>query len=248
MGDDDIFDTENLPQFIKFIKEHNNLGYILKTHAFIHSDGSVELFKYYPNDTFFEPGVFSYQSLFRKSVFISGFCINRKYALPFQTEIFDGTLLYQLYLLAEVTLLHPSAYCSIPLTIQNENLRCAPLFGSSESEQKLYTPGKITVENSLNFMSGYINITNYIDRKHNIESTKFIKNNFSKYSYPVISIQRDKGRIVFMDYCKKLEELMHINQTFYYYIYYYSLLIFGRRICDKAIIIIKKLLGRTPNL
>lgn len=248
MGDDDVFDFDNLPKFIEFLRVNSDLGYVLKTHSFIHANGSKEFFRYYSEDTFFPPGVDSYQALFRKSVLISGFCIKRAYALPFQTDQFDGSLLYQLYLLAEVTLLYPSAYCSIPLTIQDESLRGVPLFGSSESEKELYTPGVITVDNSINFMLKYFEVTKFIDKKHKINSTNYTKLSFSKYSYPVISIQRDKGRKIFIDYCKRLESLIQINQSFYYYIYYYSLLIFNRRFCDNTIILLKRIIGKTPQL
>lgn len=248
MGDDDKFDTENLPRFIQFLKEHKELGYVLKTHTFIHKNGQRELFKYYPENKFFEKGEESYQSLFRKSVFISGFCLKREFALPFQTTRFDGGLLYQLYLLAEITLHHPSAFCDVPFIIQDESLRGVPMFGSSETEKDLYTPGTVTVENSLNFMKGYFDITGFMDKKYSIKSTEFMKMNFSKYSYPVISIQRDKGRKVFSDYCKRLEENIQINQSVYYYIYYYFLLLFGRKFCDQGIVSLKKMLGSTPNL
>ncbi|MFT4062762.1 MAG: glycosyltransferase family 2 protein [Edaphocola sp.] len=248
MGDDDVFDTPNLPAFIGFLKEHTDLGYILKTHTFIHQNGERELFKYFPDTKFFEPGPEAYQTLFRKSVFISGFCIKRAAALPYQTHRFDGGLLYQLYLLAEVTLKYPSAFCAIPLTIQDERLRGVPMFGSSEREKNLYKPGEITVENSLNFMKGFFDITGYIDQVHGLQSSVFMKKNFSKYAYPVLSVQRNKGRKIFRKYCKQLENSIQINQTIYYYVYYYGLLAFGKRFCDQAIVKMKKILGSTPNL
>ncbi|PZF72728.1 glycosyltransferase family 2 protein [Taibaiella soli] len=248
MGDDDLFETENLPSFIQFLKNHPELGYVLKTHTLIHRDGTKELFKYFPEDKFFEKGVDAYQTLFRKSVLISGFCVKRAYAALLQTDQFDGTLLYQLYLLAEVTLHHPSAFCSIPLTCQDESLRAVPLFGSSDTEKSLYKPGEITVANSLNFMDGFFKITAYIDAKYGLRSSGFMKRSFSKYAYPVISIQRNKGSKTFRNYCKQLEERIDINQSFYYYIYYYSLLFFGKSFCDKMIVRLKRVLGSTPNL
>jgi len=248
MGDDDVFYTENLPKFIAFLKKHNDLGYVLKTHTFIHKNGNREDYKYYPTDKFFPAGAEGYQELFRKSGLISGFCIKREFVLPIQTDRFDGCLIYQLYLLAELALNHPSAYCSIPLVIQDDNLRGTPLFGSSETEKALYVPGEITVESSLRFIDGHFKITSFIDEKYNLKSTVELKKNFSKYSFPIISFQRGRGRTIFRYYCKQLEERIQINQTFYYYIYYYALLLFGKNFCDQSIVEIKKILGRTPNL
>lgn len=248
MGDDDVFYTENLPKFIEFLKTHPDLGYILKNHTLIHKNKEKEEYRYYPNDTFFRKGLDGYLSLFRKSGFISGFCIQREFVSSIQTNIFDGCLIYQLYLLAELTLNHPSAYCSIPLVIQDENLRGEPLFGTSEIEKDLYKPGEITVESSLRFIDGHFKITEYIDKKYNLDSTKELKKNFSKYSFPILSFQRGRGRKIFKYYTHELIKRVQINQTFYFYIYYYSLLLFGKKFCDQSIVVIKRVLGRTPNL
>ena len=248
MGDDDEFNTPNLSLYINFLKKNLNLGYILKSHTYKHSNGKIENFKYYSETKFFEKGIKTYQELFRKSVFISGFCFRRDYALPYQTDRFDGGLLYQLYILAEITLKYPSAYCDIPLTIQDESLRGKPMFGSSKSEEDLYKPGEITVGNSLNFVENFFSISSYIDNKYSLNSTKFIRRDISKYSYPILSIQREKGIKVFKNYCNQLIERVKINESFYYYIYYYSLLILGKNICDKIIIKIKNLFKHTPNL
>lgn len=248
MGDDDQFNTPNILPFIEFIKNNNSLGYILKTHKYIHRNGKEEIFKYYPKTKYFIKGSDTYQELFRKSVFISGFCLKREYALLYQTDRFDGGLLYQLYLLAEITLNYPSAFCDISLIIQDEQLRGKPMFGSSSTEELLYKPGEITVENSLNFVNNFFSITEYIDKKYSLKSTDYIRKDISKYSYPILSIQRSKGKKIFKQYCTQLEKGIEINRSVYYYIYYYSLLIFGKSFCDQIIVRLKNILGSTPNL
>lgn len=248
MGDDDAFVDGGLAAFMKFLKSNDQLGYVLKTHMFIHKDGKQELFKYFDSDTFFEAGEMSVHTLFRKSVLISGFCIKRNFCLPHLIDNFDGTLLFQLYLLAEVCLSHPSAFCSIPLTVQTELLRQTPMFGSSEAEKDLYKPGTITPLNSINFMKGFFRITNYIDEKYKLNVTKAIRKDFSKYSYPVLSIQREKGLNIFIKYIKDLIKTIQIHRSVYFYIYSLALIIFGVKICNGVIMLIKKVLGKTPRL
>jgi abequosyltransferase len=248
MGDDDILEKENFLAFIKFCKENKQLGYILKRHTYIHGDGAKEPFRYFNEHKYFDKGDAACKILFRKSVFISGFCFKREAALPYLIDIFDGTLLYQLYILSEITLKYPSAYCDIPLTIQAEDMRGIPMFGSSLAENKLYTPGTITIDNSINFMTGYLKIARYIDSKYNIGFLKFLRNDISKYSYPILSIQRDKGIKLFLGYCKRVEEELQINESIYYSIYKWSLVFLGRNNCDKIIYHLKKILGKTPAL
>ncbi len=246
MGDDDIFVPGVLDKFILFLKEHNDLGYVLRSYNVIHYGGETEKFRYFEGNKFFDPGFYAYLSLFRKSVFISGFTIKRELAKRFLIGDFDGTLLFQLYLAAEVVLKFPSAYFDEPLTNAYEK-ELKPEFGSSEAEKKFYTPGAITIENSINFMKGFLKIADYIDKKYNFNSAEIIQWDISKYSYPVLSIQRDKGLKEFLRYVKELNKL-GFNITIYYYIYIIALILFGKKFCDYSIFFIKKILGKTPEL
>jgi glycosyltransferase involved in cell wall biosynthesis len=244
MGDDDVFVPRALDKLIEFLEQHLELGYVLKSHRFYHADGKVEPFKYYPSTQLFEAGFDTYISLFRKSVFISGFTINREFASQHLVTEFDGTLLMQLYLLAEVVLEHPAAYFDEPLTQANEG--GTPFFGSSDSEKDLYTPGTITVENSLNFLRGFFKITQALDNKYDLASTELVKKDMSKYFYPSLAIQRNGGIKRYFGYVKQLRKIGFGG--FYFNLYVFALVVFGKKICDSVIVMLKKILGRTPEL
>lgn len=245
MGDDDTFIPNTLDKLIYFLEKNNSLGYVLKSHQYIFKDGRVEKFRYFDGNQIFKAGEDTYIELFRKSVFISGFTINRNYIKDLLVDNFDGGLLFQLYLLAEVSLNHDCAYFDTPLTQAFEE--GIPFFGNSESEKGLYTPGTITIENSLNFLKGFFNITRFIDAKYNLNSTDKIKTNMSKYFYPSLAIQREKGLKEFFRYVKELNKI-GFNCTIYYYIYLIALAVFGKRTCDSIIVFLKKILGKTPKL
>lgn len=247
MGDDDEFVAGGIDKLIKFLENNKsyNLGYVLKTHLLLHSNGKTELFKYFSSDRIFPHGQETYITLFRRSVFISGFTFRRSFALLYMTDDFDGTLLFQLYLLAELTMNYNAVFFSEPIVFQYEG--GIPFFGSSESEKKLYDVGEITIRNSINFMMGFFKITQFIDQKYNINSTDLIRKEFSKYSYPVLSIQRRAGIKNFLEYAKKLK-VIGIDNSIYYYIYFVALLLLGEQRCNSIIVRIKRLLGRTPIL
>ena len=69
----------------------------------------------------------------------------------------------------------------------------------------------------------------------------------SKYFYPSLAIQREKGLEEFFRYVKELNKI-GFNITIYYYIYLVSLTLFGKKICDSTIVLLKRLLGKTPRL
>lgn len=246
MGDDDVFIVGALDKLIKFLRTNDDAGYVLRSYEVVHYNGTTEKFRYFEENKFFQAGYETYTMLFRKSVFISGFTIKRDFILPYLINDFDGTLLFQLYLAAEVVLKYPSAYFDEPLTQQYEK-ELKPEFGSSEAERKFYTPGTVTIENSINFMKGFLKIAGYLDKKYNFYSAVIIQKDISKYSYPVLSIQREKGLKEFFRYVKELNKLS-FNITIYYYVYVVALALFGKKSCDNLITMIKKILGRTPRL
>lgn len=245
MGDDDMFIPGRLEQYVEYVKKHTDCGYILRSYQNVAADGSVTEFKYFDSDKVFEPSDDTYVSMFDKSVFISGFTIKRAYAKAFETDQFDGSLLYQLYLLAEVCRIYPSAYFNTPITQALEG--GTPFFGNSESEKGLYDPGEISFRNSVNFMRWYVKIVDFIAEKYHNTTNITIKHNMSKYSYTFMCVQRNKGLTVFNQYVRELRS-MGFGGSIYFYIYYVGLVFLGEKRCTKIISMIKKMIGHRPNI
>ena len=245
MGDDDMFIPGRLDGFIDYVSEHRDCGYILRSYQNVYSDGSVAEFKYFDGNREFSPAPDTYISMFDKSVFISGFTIKREYAKVEESDKFDGSLLYQMYLLTEVCRKYPSGYYNTPITQAIEG--GTPFFGNSESEKDLYDPGEISVRNSVNFMKWYCKVVDYSAEKYQDDTNRRIKHNMSKYSYNFMCVQRNRGVKTFNDYVKDLKQ-MGFGTSVYFYLYYIGLLVFGEKKCTKTIQFIKKKMGRRPHL
>lgn len=248
MGDDDEFVPGQLDRFIEYLKANPDLGYVLRSYRSVHENGSVELFRYFDGNQRFAPGEDAYVALFRRSVTIAGFTFRRALAADFLTDRFDGTLLYQLYLMAELTLRHPSGYCDVPVASVTQTFRLdKPQFGASDAEKGLFEPGKVTPRNSVNFMKGFFKITRDIDEHHGLRSTDRVRQELSKYSYPILSIQRKRGLRAFIEYIRLLDREVGINRTLHYYVYAAALILLGEGLCDRLIVRFKRVLGRTPH-
>lgn len=247
MGDDDEFVPGALSKVSDFLKDHPELGYILKSHFTIFGPDLKEPFRYFPGTQFFEPSPDSYIKLFRRSVFIAGFMIQRKLILPFLTDRFDGSMLIQLYFLAEVVLKHRSAYLDLPFTQQYASHEHNKKDVMYDRGKKVFVARKPTFDISLNFLKSFSKITEFMDAKYGLNSTQLIKNDMSKYFYPSLSVHRPSGIIAFLKYVAELNKL-GFNCTIYYYIYVVLLLIFGKRVCDRGILALKRLIGHTPQL
>lgn len=249
MGDDDLFVPGALHRFLDFLFEHRDKKYILRSYVVVHPDGAVENFKYLKKTTVLPPGEETVAWLFKRSVSIAGFTISKDEAKAVATDRLDGTLLYQVYLMAEVCLKNESIFCDIPTAQVVQSFRNGkPMFGSSDREKKRYTPGIISQENSINFAKSYFEITDYLDTKNETNLTKCVKKQLSKYSYPFLSIQRKHGISLFLSYAKRLETELGFGCTSYFYIYKWALTLLGEKNCDRLILYVKNTFGYTPNL
>jgi len=248
MGDDDLFVPGALNRFLQFISEHEDKKYILRSYIVVHPDGCIENFRYLRNTTVLPPGEETVAWLFKRSVTICGFTISRDDAFRVSTTELDGTLLYQVYLMAQVCLEHESIYCDFPVVQAVQSFRDdKPMFGSSEAEKSRYTPGTVSQDNSINFTKAYFELTEYLDQQHGTRLTSRVKTDLSKYSYPFLSIQRKRGLGSFLQYAKRLESEVGFGCTPYYFLYKWGLVLLGEKFCDRLILYVKKAYGATPN-
>jgi glycosyltransferase involved in cell wall biosynthesis len=248
MGDDDRFVPGALFKFIQFLRRNRDKPYVLRAYVTQHPDGRTEYFRYLPKTTLLTRGETTVAWLFKRSVTICGFTISKAEALKYSTTELDGTLLYQVYLMAQVCLRNDSIYCDIPVVNAVQTFReDKTMFGSSDMEKSRFSVGSVSHDNSINFTKAYFDVTEYLDQQHGTNLTKLVRLNLSKYSYPFLSIQRKRGIPSFLRYAKRLEVETGIGCTVYYYIYKWTLLLFGERVCDKFISRIKRAVGHTPN-
>ncbi len=248
MGDDDLFVPNALDLYLQFLLKNLDKKYVLRSYLTVHPDGKTEQFRYLPRISTIPLGVVSVAWIFKRCVTICGFTISRDDALKFSTCELDGTLLYQVYLMAQVCLFNDSVYYDLPFVRAVQSFRKnEPNFGASESERNRYTPGSISQDNSVNFTQAYFEVTEYLDRQHGTQLTEMVRRNLSKYSYPFLSIQRKHGVVAFLKYAKRLELEAGFGCTFYFYIYKWALVVLGEAACDRIIIHIKNVVGHTPD-
>jgi len=249
MGDDDWFQPGQLGKYLDFLEGHRDVGYVLRSFYSAHPDGELEAFHYLPRTTRLRSGIETCAWLFKRSVSISGVTFRRSSIVRLATDEFDGTLLYQVYLAAEVSYAEPSIYCEIPAAVARQSFRDdLPNFGVAEAERSRYQPGSVTVQNSINFTKSYFEISRAFDTKHGTDLTARIRLDLSKYAYPFLSIQRKRGWLAFWKYSRRLAAETQLDATWHYTFYVLALLFLGERVCDKGIMCIKRLLGRTPSL
>lgn len=246
MGDDDLMKKGAISKIEEVLIKNSDVGFILRSWDEIDlKDKPTLVQKYYSKSQLFSPGEETVVNFYRKSVFFSGLVIHRQSALKYETDKVDGKLLYQLYLLSNILLDKPGYYIA---DIMATHIKGGEhFFGSSEIEKGKFEPKKLTIEHSLNFMQGFIEIAHMIDIERGTCLQNKIIIDLSKYSYGFLVVQRKNGIRHFIKYINGLRK-MEYGKTIYFYIYITLLLILGTLLSDKLISFIKSKSRSIPKL
>ncbi len=245
MGDDDLMYEGALARLGMVIEKHPDIGVILRSSIAIdrNSGRIINTFRYFNSDRFFPAGVETIITFFRRSVFISGMTFHRMESIKYDTDRFDGTLLYQLYLAGNILMTMNGYYINDYISVGRSS--GTHYFGTAEKEKSRFTPELRLPEHSLNFMKGMFDIAMAIERDRKVPVFGGIVKDIGNYSYPILSIQARRSNKSFAKYAFKLARF-GLWKNMLFWLYFAALLLFGPGPCDKLILIIKKTIGHTP--
>lgn len=244
MGDDDLMCVGALKRVGEALEKHDRVGVLLRSYISIEKETKkiIQYYKYFDSDRFFEAGPETVITFYRRSVVISGMTINRQAALKWESDKFDSTLLYQLYLVANILIEMNGVYLAEPIALYRTG--GIHRFGSSEIERGKFEPEVTAPEHSLNFMQGMFEIAHSIGESHGEQIYKKIVADLGNYSYGFLAIQA-KNKKGFLWYSYKLAR-MGLWKNKMFVIYVLLLLCFRPRFIDFMIGHIKRKMGKTP--
>lgn len=247
LGNDDLLAPNALQTLTEILYRVSDCGVIVRTYATFEKSPTEykQIFRYFPDELVIPPGAQAIATGYRRSVVIPGMVLHRESALSVSTDQFDGTLLYQLYLVGMIL-----AKKSVVFTPEIIGLRRdgnAPDFGNSKSEQGKFTPKEQTPESSLHFMAGMLEIAMYVQRSTGLAVYEPILSDIGAYSYPILSIQANKSKLLLLRYGINLGKLGLWKHPLFY-VYFSLLLVLGVNRADSLIKWVKQYLGYTPRL
>jgi glycosyltransferase involved in cell wall biosynthesis len=247
MGNDDVMCPGALAAVASAVARHQNVGVVLRSYAAFDESPEkvVQEFRYFAQETFFPAGEETIATIFRRSVVISGMVVHREAARRYASDRFDGSLLYQLYLVASILTVMNAVY--LPTILAFYRNGGVPDFGNSEKERGKFVPKEHTPESSLHFMRSMLDIVRYVEGQHGVKIFQPILRDIGNYSYPILAIQADKSILVFWNYARQLGAMgFWANKMFYVYLLLLSIL--SPKVIDRFIGVIKRRLGYTPVL
>ena len=247
MGNDDLMCAGALTTIADATRRHPECGVVVRTYATFDQNPTIlkQVFRYYPEEHVVPAGQQAIAVAYRRSVVIPGMVIHRDSAAALATTEFDGTLLYQLYLVGRI--LAKRSVVFIPQIIALRRDGVAPDFGHSEAEKGKFVPQDQTPESSLHFMAGMLQIAEHVDTATGLPVFAAIRHDIGSYSYPILSIQAKRSKWVFLRYGLALGR-MGFWRSPLFHAYFLALLLLGPDRVDALIIWIKNRLGYTPRL
>lgn len=247
MGNDDLLCENAFARIAAAVNQQSNCGVVVRSYASFESDPkqTKQVFRYFPRQHVLPAGAQAIFTAYRRSVVISGMVIHRDAARVVATDRFDGTLLYQLYLVGMVLSTHSVVF--VPEVIALRRDGTPPDFGNSEVEKGKFVPHDQTPESSLHFMRGMLDIARHIEVTLGLKVFEAIRADIGNYAYPILSIQAKRRRAVFWGYGVSLAGLGFWRYPLFH-LYFVGLLLLGADRTDRVIGRIKKKLGYTPRL
>ncbi|MEO8033449.1 MAG: glycosyltransferase family 2 protein [Acidobacteriota bacterium] len=247
MGNDDLMCEGALMRVATALRAHPDTGVVLRTYASFDGepDRINQVFRYFEGERTFEPGASTIVTFFRRSVVLPGMVLHRAEAIRHATADFDGTLLYQLYLVGRI--LAERSGLSLPEVLTLYRNGGIPYFGNSAVERANFVPGIITPAGSLHFMASMLRIAAAVEERTGFRVYRPIVKDLSNYSFPFIAIQAHQPWPVFARYAWQLGRLGFARHPLFH-VYLLSVVTLGPPRVESLIRMIKKRLGRTPAL
>lgn len=227
MGNDDLMSPGALDVCAKALTCYPNIGVLIRSYAWFTRDSSKldQVVRYFDGERFFGAGPETVVTFYRRVGAVSGIVIRRDAANKLGTEKYDGTVYYQMYLVANILLDFNGVY--VPdVTVLCRNSE-PPDFGNSVSEKTEFTPGSFSPSSRIHMIKSvfYIAKSVEVDRKVPIYSA--IVSDFGNYSYPILAYHADQPINVFYRYYIDLAKLgLWANPLFHFY--FLGLLFLGK--------------------
>jgi glycosyltransferase involved in cell wall biosynthesis len=247
MGNDDLMCPGALRRIADVVTRYPDVGVVLRSYEAFRCtpDNIVRTARYFEGEKFFPAGAATAATFFRRCVVIPGVVVHRASAAAVATNRFDGTTLYQIHLVANILMRRNGVSVPEILTLYRDD--GIPEFGNSAAEVGRFVPNAQTIDSSLSFMGGMLDIAAGVGRSRNSAIYRAIVRDIANYSYPIIAMHRDKGFRRFARYAWRLLRLGFWRSP-WFFVYFGLLLTLRRRRVDRLIQRVKRTVGHTPVL
>ncbi len=194
IGNDDAVDPKCISEVKSFLTMNHCRAYSRSFWRFHHSIG--EPFGrswFFKSDHIFNQSNSSPNFYYRLGAYFGGLIFDRVWAKSKETDVFDGTLYYQIYLMACAYYEGGIGYISYPIV--GARIEGLPLFGVAKSESSVHRPGNYSASARSSMWSSIVAISDFIDKLYLVNSKKIILYELkTRMSFHLFEMYRNRSR------------------------------------------------------
>lgn len=167
MGNDDLFLKDSITTIDDYCTKNPEVAMVSRTFLRFKDDLNTILgvSSNFKEDTIVKKGDPS-KYIFRICGFVGGLIVRRDWAIPFETDKYDGSLFYQIYLSAHAYCTNGIGYIAKPTVAARTGN--PPLFGESQKDSKVHIPGSYSAEGRASMWKGVLTIGEEVGNFYNV--------------------------------------------------------------------------------
>lgn len=207
IGNDDAVDPNCISEFKKFERKYKLNAYSRSFWRFNHNlDNKFGKSWFHNSDHVFMSNNSTPNYYYRLGAYFGGLIFNAKWAKSKEISHFDGTLYYQIYLMASAFYEGGIGYISYPIV--GARIEGVPMFGNSESESGEHSPGQYTAKARSAMWKSIIYISEYIDSIYSVKSRTFIIEELkARMSFHLFESYTSRSIRDLIELCKELHRI-----------------------------------------
>jgi abequosyltransferase len=247
MGDDDRVAPGAFEAVVAAIKKYPNLGVIIRSYAVFSGDPSnvIKELRHFPEECVFPAGPQAIVAAHRRLVAMAGIVMHRDSAHAAADDRFDGSLFYQMWLADVILTKRDAVY--LPTILAYFRQGSASVFGTSDKEKGLYTPGKQPPDMDVKMIRWLLQIAETAEREHGVPVFEHVRRDYANHIYPTIAQQAHQPWPVFYQYYKDLGRVGLWKYPVYHF-WFWTTAIVGPKRLSWMFQKIRSMFGYTPNL
>jgi glycosyltransferase involved in cell wall biosynthesis len=194
IGNDDAFTRAGIVEIRRALERRP--GIVAFSRAFVKFSGTLDDFRgisrFATTDCVFSPGGSNPKLYLRLCAYFGGLVVDRQWAIAKETEKYDGTLYYQLYLFGCAYYETGIGYIAEPVV--GARVDGVPLFGSSPTESGAHKPGGYAAEARANMWRSILRIATDLDAMYGSRSAEEIHYELqTRFSFHVFEGYADRS-------------------------------------------------------
>jgi hypothetical protein len=208
LGNDDIVLPGACEAISKFTNAHHGVHMCSRTFVRFRGDPTNHEAVSRISDA---DGIFDQQNsdpgmLFRSTAFFGGLVVDREWAKGLATDVYDGTLYYQVYLACHAFIDGGIGYVASPLV--GGRAGNTPMFGSASSESGTHTPGSYSPSGRAAMWRGVLRICSDVERSTGIKILDGVRRELdSRQSFHIFEMMANQGRSATLQTARQFREL-----------------------------------------